>query len=772
MAPASHIVGYSRIGAKRELKFAQEAYWNKKTSAADLEKTGKELRLALWKQLKDQGLDLIPSNTFTFYDHVLDVTCMVGALPERYGWTNGEVDLDTFFAMARGNAQQPAMEMTKWFDTNYHYIVPELAPTTKFALSSTKAIREYLEAREIGIDTLPVLVGPVTYLLLSKASKDAPKAFDRLSLLPALLKVYQEVASELQKAGAQWIQFDEPILVTDVDAPVLDALKTAYAAIGAALAGGKTQILIETYFDSVNENAFQTLVNIPEVSAVGIDLQQKPRNLETLRKHGLPAGKTLFAGVVDGRNVWANDLNASLEVLQELEAKIGKGNVVVSTSCSLLHTPVDLDEETALDAELRSWLAFAKQKVSEVVVLSDALAGNKDVQKFGDNGKVLAGRRASERVVNENVRKAVSALTENDGRRATPVKERLAAQQAVLKLPLLPTTTIGSFPQTPEIRRVRREVKSGKISEADYTTAIKAEIEKVIRLQEELGLDVLVHGEPERNDMVEYFGEQLRGFAFTLNGWVQSYGSRCVKPPIIFGDVSRPSAMTSAWSAYAQSLTSAPVKGMLTGPVTVLNWSFVRDDQPRSETCLQLALAIRDEVLDLERAGITIIQIDEAALREKLPLHRSEWQTYLDWSVGSFRITASGVKDTTQIHTHMCYSQFNDIMPAIVAMDADVISIESSRSDERLLAVFHSGGVKYPAGIGPGVYDIHSPRVPDNAEISARARKMLEVLDANQLWVNPDCGLKTRKYDEVVPALASMVTAAKEVRAELAAKSA
>ncbi|KAK9155005.1 hypothetical protein Sjap_002485 [Stephania japonica] len=761
---ASHIVGYPRMGPKRELKFALESFWDGKSSAADLEKVSADLRSSIWKQMADAGIKYIPSNTFSYYDQVLDTTALLGAVPSRYNWTGGEIGFDTYFSMARGNSSVPAMEMTKWFDTNYHFIVPELGPDTKFSYASHKAVNEYKEAKALGIDTVPVLVGPVSYLLLSKHAKGVDKSFSLLSLLGSVLPVYKQVIAELKAAGASWIQFDEPTLVLDLDSHQLQAFTAAYSELESTLSG--VNAVIETYFADIPAEAFKTLTALKGVTGFGFDLVRGAKTIDLI-KSGFPSGKYLFAGVVDGRNIWANDLSASVSTLGALEGIVGKDKLVVSTSCSLLHTAVDLINETKLDSEIKSWLAFAAQKVVEVNALAKALAGQKDEEFFSANAAAQASRKSSPRVTNAAVQKAASALKGSDHRRATNVSARLDAQQKKLNLPILPTTTIGSFPQTIELRRVRREYKAKKISEDEYVKAIKEEISKVVKIQEELDIDVLVHGEPERNDMVEYFGEQLSGFAFTVNGWVQSYGSRCVKPPIIYGDVSRPVAMTVFWSSFAQSLTARPMKGMLTGPVTILNWSFVRNDQPRHETCYQIALAIKDEVEDLEKAGINVIQIDEAALREGLPLRKSDQAFYLDWAVHSFRITNVGVKDTTQIHTHMCYSNFNDIIHSIIDMDADVITIENSRSDEKLLSVFREG-VKYGAGIGPGVYDIHSPRIPSTEEIADRINKMLAVLETNILWVNPDCGLKTRKYTEVKPALTNMVAAAKLLRTELA----
>ncbi|KAJ0966368.1 hypothetical protein J5N97_027506 [Dioscorea zingiberensis] len=761
---AGHIVGYPRMGPKRELKFALESFWDGKSTAEDLQKVAADLRASIWKQMADAGIKYIPSNSFSYYDQVLDTTAMLGAVPPRYGWKGGEIGFDTYFSMARGNASLPAMEMTKWFDTNYHYIVPELGPDTNFSYSSHKAVSEYKEAKALGIETMPVLIGPVSYLLLSKPAKGVEKSFSPLSLLGKVLAVYKEVLAELKAAGAIRIQFDEPTLVMDLGSHQLQAFTDAYSELESSFSG--LYVLIQTYFADVPEAAYKTITSLNCFTGFGFDLVRGTKTIDLI-KSGFPSGKYLVAGVVDGRNIWANDLASSLSTLEGLEAIVGKGKLVVSTSCSLMHTAVDLVNETKLDDEIKSWLAFAAQKVVEVNALARALAGDKDVAFFSANAAAQASRKSSPRVTNQEVQQAAAALKGSDHRRVTTVSARLDAQQKKLNLPILPTTTIGSFPQTMDLRRVRREYKANKISEEEYVKAIKEEINKVVKLQEELDIDVLVHGEPERNDMVEYFGEQLSGFAFTSNGWVQSYGSRCVKPPIIYGDVSRPKAMTVFWSSMAQSMTSRPMKGMLTGPVTILNWSFVRNDQPRFETCYQIALAIKKEVEDLEAAGIQVIQIDEAALREGLPLRKSEHAFYLDWAVHSFRITNCGVQDTTQIHTHMCYSNFNDIIHSIINMDADVITIENSRSDEKLLSVFREG-VKYGAGIGPGVYDIHSPRIPSTEEIADRINKMLAVLETNILWVNPDCGLKTRKYAEVKPALTNMVAAAKLLRKELA----
>ena len=761
----SHIVGYPRIGQRRELKRATEGYWDGEVSRADLDATASTLRLEAWQRMRDAGVDLIPSNAFSFYDQVLDTTAMVGAVPARYHQAEGEpVDLDTYFAMARGaqtdGLDVTAMEMTKWFDTNYHYIVPELGPDTRFRIASTKPVDEYLEARAAGIETVPVLVGPLTYLLVGKHHEDPD--FDRLSLLPSLLAVYVEVLGRLRDAGARWVQFDEPALVLDRTDAELEALTRAYEAL--ASAAGDTQLIVETYFGDVDE-AFHTLAALP-VAAIGLDLHRGKRNLELLRRHGL-RGKYLVAGLVDGRNVWINDLDASLTLLAELRALVGADRLIVSSSCSLMHAPIELGRENRLDPELRSWLAFANQKVDEVAALATGLDDRDAIADvLAANRGALHSRRVSPRTNDPAVDARVRATTEADYRRPGNVEARRAAQRSVLRLPAFPTTTIGSFPQTPELREARANHNARELDDAGYEAVIESEIERVIRLQEEIGLDVLVHGEPERNDMVEYFGEQLNGFAFTRFGWVQSFGSRYVKPPIVFGDVSRPGPMTVRWSRYAQSLTDRPMKGMLTGPVTILNWSFVRDDQPRAETCRQIALAIRDEVVDLEAANIRVIQIDEPALREGLPLRRKDWTGYLAWAVPCFRLSASGVRDETQIHTHMCYADFNDIIEAISDLDADVISIENSRSDAELLEAFRA--FRYDKEIGPGVYDIHSPRVPPAEEMTAHLEEATAVLDPRLVWVNPDCGLKTRRYDETVPALEHMVAAARAMRGEVA----
>jgi len=749
MTIASNL-GFPPLGAARELKRATEGYWSGKVPLDQLLATGADLRRRHWQLQRDIGVDRIPVNDFSYYDRMLDTCAMVGAVPPRYGWGGGKVELDTYFAMARGSQGKgrdvTAMEMTKWFDTNYHYIVPELERDQVFRLSSHKPVTEFREAKALGIDGTPVLIGPVTFLLLAKAKG---KAFDRLSLLDALLPVYVEVVSELAAAGAMWIQLDEPALALDRTDAERAAFVRAYSQLSKR--AGSARLMLATYFAGLDDNT-STALALP-VHGLHVDLVRAPGQLDKLLT-AWPKGRVLSAGVIDGRNVWRADLEKQRALLDRAIAKVGADNLWVAPSCSLLHTPFDLELETRLDPELKGWLAFAKQKLQEVV----ALARN-DGAAIGASKRAADTRRVSKRINNAAVQRRAAAVTEKDRVRGARYAARRKTQ---VDLPAFPTTTIGSFPQTTEVRAARRKLNDKQLTAEDYDRFIESQIGKTIRLQEEIGLDVLVHGEFERNDMVEYFGEQLAGFAFTEHGWVQSYGTRYVKPPIIFGDVSRPSAMTVRWSRYAQSLTKRPVKGMLTGPVTILQWSFVRDDQPRSETAKQLALAIRDEVVDLEGAGIRVIQIDEPALREGLPLRRSDWASYLEWAVDAFRLATAGVRDATQIHTHMCYSEFNDVLRVIERMDADVISIENARSGSELLEGFEQ--YKYPNEIGPGVYDIHSPRVPSTDEISTALKRMRRVLDDAQIWVNPDCGLKTRGWDETLAALRNMVEAAKEMR--------
>lgn len=757
-----HNLGFPRIGAKRELKFALESYWKGESSRAALLATGAQLRQRHWQQ--QAGLDLVPVGDFSFYDQVLDMSFTLGNLPERVRGFHGEV-LDNYFRVARGRSAAgaddhsaccggvAAGEMTKWFDTNYHYIVPEFTAATDFKLDASRLLAQLAEAKAQGVQAKPVIVGPVTYLAIGKAKDDS----DKLALLPRLLVAYAELLETLAAQGVAWVQIDEPLLVTELDADWQHAYNMAYHQLKSC----KVKLLLATYFGPLLENGYLA-ANLP-VAGLHIDaVQGRDDVLPVLNL--LPPHKVLSLGVINGRNIWKTDLNAVLDWLEPLAQRLGE-RLWIAPSCSLLHVPVDMGNEQKLDAEVQSWLAFALQKLEELQVLGMALRAGRAAVKdaLAANQAALTARRVSPRVHNPAVRAAVAKISASLGQREHDYAQRAPKQAALLQLPLYPTTTIGSFPQTAEIRHARSEFKTGRLDEAGYQAAMKKEIERSVREQEALGLDVLVHGEAERNDMVEYFGEQLEGYAFSQFGWVQSYGSRCVKPPILFGDISRPQAMTVEWIRYAQSLTTKPMKGMLTGPVTLLNWSFVRDDQPRSLSCKQLALAIREEVLDLEAAGVRVIQIDEAALREGLPLRRSLWKNYLDWAVESFRITANGVRDATQIHTHMCYSEFNDIIASIAEMDADVITIETSRSDMELLDAFDH--FKYPNEIGPGVYDIHSPNIPTQAHMVQLMRKAAERIPAERLWVNPDCGLKTRQWSEVLPALKHMVGAARELRA-------
>lgn len=753
-------LGFPRIGPRRELKHELESYWAGKTSAAALHAATQGLRAAAWAWQRALGATIIPCGDFSLYDHVLDTSAMLGAVPERYGWTGGEVGLDTYFAMARGAQtaghegcahahDSTAQEMTKWFDTNYHYMVPELYAGQRFALSSTKLLDEFAEAKALGYQTRPVLLGPVTWLTLAKGRDVEP-----LSLLDAVLGVYEDVLWRLSELGAEWVQIDEPCLVLDLDEAQHAALRTAYT----RLAPKAPKLMLTTYFGALDEN----LVLAAELPVHGlhIDLVRAPEQLDAVAT-ALRPNQMLSLGVVDGRNVWRADLEA---ILDRVEPVAAERDLVLAPSCSLLHVPVDLGLETSLDPEITQWLAFAVQKIEELTVLARALNEGRDAvgSELGAARAAANARRTSARIHNPAVEARLDGVDGAMTSRASTFDERKTIQQVRLGLPFYPTTTIGSFPQTGDVRKARAAHLRGEIDDAEYERFLRVETKAAVKWQEEIGLDVLVHGEFERNDMVQYFGEQLSGFAFTRGGWVQSYGSRCVRPPILYGDVSRPQAMTVDWWRYAQSLTDKPMKGMLTGPVTILNWSFVRDDQPREASCRQIALAIRDEVLDLEAAGAKVIQIDEAALREGLPLRQSDWHAYLDWAVECFRLAASGVRDETQIHTHMCYSEFNDILPSIGAMDADVISIETARSQMELLDAFAS--YAYPNQIGPGVYDIHAPRVPAEAEMTRLLALAGERLPAEQLWVNPDCGLKTRKWDEVRPALIAMVAAAQRMR--------
>lgn len=750
----THILGFPRIGVRRELKFAQEQFWRGEIGAEQLQQVGRELRARHWSQQRAAGLSLLTVGDFSWYDHVLSTLATLGALPARFGFEPQALQLADYFACARGNASQTAMEMTKWFDTNYHYQVPEWTPDSRFDGGVDWLFDEIAEAQEFGLPLKAALLGPVSLLYLGKSRV---AGFDRLALLPSLLQAYGRLLARLQSAGVSWVQIDEPILALDLAPQWLAAIEQAYSTLGP-----QARLLLCSYFDDISQHA-QRLTQLP-LAGIHLDLVRAPQQLAAFVSH-LPASMILSAGILDGRNIWRSDLDAARATLAPLQRDLGQ-RLWLSASCSLLHVPVDLKAETTLDAEIKPWLAFAVQKLDELRLLRDALdAPHSVADELQLQRQAILSRRQSARVHSALVKQRQQNIQPQDSQRYSPYPQRAALQQQTLQLPLLPTTTIGSFPQTPHIRQQRAAYKRGEINQLAYLQAMRAEIETAVQKQEQLGLDVLVHGEAERNDMVEYFGELLWGYAFTSNGWVQSYGSRCVKPPIIYGDVYRPEAMTVDWTRYAQSLTSKPMKGMLTGPVTMLQWSFVRDDQPRQTTALQIALALRDEVRDLEKAGISVIQIDEPAFREGLPLKRADWAAYLEWAARAFRLSCGGISDATQIHTHMCYSEFNDIMPAIADMDADVITIETSRSNMELLDAF--GQFAYPNEIGPGVYDIHSPRIPSRDEMLTLLRRALTLIPARRLWVNPDCGLKTRNWAETEAALLQMVEAARLLRAEL-----
>ena len=748
----AHVLGVPRIGPNRELKFAQEAFWRGEIDEASLQAVASGIRQASWQRQHAAGLDFVTVGDFAFYDQMLNHVALLGCAPARFGF-GGTLGLSEYFQLARGNAACHAMEMTKWFDTNYHYLVPELKPDTQFSLGAEWLFDEVAEAHTAGFNAKPVLIGPLTFLHLAK---EKSPGFNRLDLLDRLLPVYGKILARLKAQGVAWVQIDEPILALDLSADWRTAFERAYHHLN----GAGVKLMLASYFGPLRENLLVAM-KLP-VAGVHVDCVRGGDELAQVIDW-LPVTKVLSAGVIDGRNIWKTDLAAVFERFEGLHQRLGD-RLWLAPSCSLLHVPVSLAGETRFDPELKNWLAFADEKIAALTVLKTAFnAGRQAVAvELADNERALASRRSSDRVHDAAVGTRLAALTAMHDTRNQPFAARQTAQRGRFRLPPFPTTTIGSFPQTIEIRSARARFKKGELSEADYTHAMQREIRHAVEKQEALGLDVLVHGEAERNDMVEYFGEQLQGYAFSQNGWVQSYGSRCVKPPIIYGDVSRPQPMTVGWTRYAQSLTDRPMKGMLTGPVTMLQWSFVRDDQPRSTTALQIALAIRDEVNDLEAAGIGIIQIDEPAYREGLPLRKTDWPAYLDWASRAFRISASGVADTTQIHTHMCYSEFNDILPAIASMDADVITIETSRSDMELLRGF--GDFNYPNEMGPGVYDIHSPRVPCEAEMTRLLEKAAQVIPPSNLWVNPDCGLKTRGWPETEAALSNMVAAAKALR--------
>jgi 5-methyltetrahydropteroyltriglutamate--homocysteine methyltransferase len=745
------VLGFPRMGPKRELKKATETFW-KDNSFDALAKQARHIRKENWLLQKKAGIDFIPSNDFSLYDHMLDMAVLLGVIPERYGKVEGLVDTETYFAMARGKQNVTAMEMTKWFDTNYHYIVPEFKKGQSFRLASSKPFDEFKEALALGITTRPVLVGPLTFLMLGKAKDEG---FNVLELLPDLLPVYTQILNELKSLGAKNVQIDEPILVMDLSADVKKAFESAYQ----TLSGSGTKLALTTYFGELEDN-LDLALNLP-VDTLHVDLTRGDSQLSQILK--APGSLTLSLGIIDGRNIWKADLSEAIKIMKDAAATRPSSKIIIASSSSLLHVPLDLELETKMDKELKGWLSFACQKLEEIHMIQKAIKAGPSVKAvLQANKKAVLSRKESKRIHQKSVADRIKTLKAEDAQRKSPFAKRQIAQRKRLRLPLYPTTTIGSFPQTKDIRQARAEFRTGKKTHKDYDAFLKQQTRDVISRQEEIGLDVLVHGEFERTDMVEYFGVMLNGFAFTQFGWVQSYGSRYVKPPIIFGDVSRSKPMTVSWFKYAQALTDRPVKGMLTGPITILQWSFVRDDQPRSQTALQIGLAIRDEVQDLEDAGSAIIQIDEPAIREGLPLRRKHWNTYLKWAVHCFKVASSSVRDETQIHTHMCYSEFNDIIEAIAALDADAISIETSRSQMELLQVFAQ--FHYPNEIGPGVYDIHSPRVPTKEEISELLKKASRVLPAKNIWVNPDCGLKTRDWKETTPSLKNMVETAKQLR--------
>ncbi|WP_275987873.1 5-methyltetrahydropteroyltriglutamate--homocysteine S-methyltransferase [Mycolicibacterium sphagni] len=745
-------LGAPRIGPHRELKRAIEGYWAGRIDKAQLESVAADLRAQTWNQLTAAGLDSIPVNTFSYYDQMLDTAVLLGALPGRY--TDLTHELDRYFAAARGTAEIAPLEMTKWFDTNYHYIVPEIGPSTQFSLNPAKVVAELEEAQELGIAARPVIIGPITFLALSKAVDGAEPPIGRLD---ELIAVYATLLATLANHGAEWVQIDEPVLATDMLDDAADLARHAYNVLGDL--SYRPAIFVATYFGELTD-ALPALAATP-VEAIGIDLVAG--SASTVAVVPELANKTVVAGVVDGRNIWRTDLQSALGTLASLLGSVA--HLAVSTSCSTLHVPYALDAEPDIDAVLRSWLAFGFEKVTEVVALAKGLTQGREAiagEVAASNG-AIASRTSDPRLHNNDVRERLASILAS-GLTRGQAADRRKSQDARLNLPVLPTTTIGSYPQTVEIRKARAALVAGEIDDTEYTNRMKAEVESVIRLQERLGIDVLVHGEPERNDMVQYFAEQLEGFFATANGWVQSYGTRCVRPPILFGDVARPKPMTVDWATYAQSLTDKPVKGMLTGPVTILAWSFVRDDQPLADSANQVALAIRDETVDLEAAGIAIIQVDEPALRELLPLRRKDKDAYLDWAVSAFRLSTSGVADATQIHTHLCYSEFGEVIGAIADLDADVTSVEAARSHMEIVGDLTAAG--FANSIGPGVYDIHSPRVPNTGEIADGLRAALSAVGPERLWVNPDCGLKTRKADEVEAALRNMVEAAKQVRAD------
>ena len=745
-------IGYPRIGPKRELKKALEQFWKGEIKEQDLHAVAKDLRKQNWQTQKDNGVDLISSNDFSFYDQVLDAICLLGAIPKRYKWDGNEVTLKTYFAMARGSQTSeldvPALEMTKWFDTNYHYLVPELSKNQEFKLSSNKPFSEYEEAKQAGFNTKPVILGPLTFLSLSKGIDGS----NTIDLLDKIIPVYKEIIKKFSELGAQWIQIDEPILVKDLDANTVSKIKATLNELKQA--AGSSKILLTTYFEDLNEDV-QKEVFDSNVDAVHLDLVRGSKNQEYVKN----SAKKLSLGLVDGRNVWKANLQEKINFIKNNTS----GDVIISSSCPLLHSPYDLDLEQKVPSEIKRWLSFAKQKLQELNIIKGYINEGSHKTELDQNISDVENRKTSKLIHDDAVKNRIKTIDKSIIDRKLGYAERAKVQKNIFALPKYPTTTIGSFPQTTDVRQARAKFKRGELDEQSYEKFLEEKTIDTIRKQEQIGIDVIVHGEFERNDMVEYFGEQLKGFTFTSSGFVQSYGSRCVKPPIIFGNVSRPHAMTVRWSKFAQEQTKQIVKGMLTGPITILQWSFVRDDQPRKFTAQEIAFAIRDEVEDLEKNGIRMIQIDEPALREGLPLKKKNWKEYLNWSVDCFKISAAVVKNETQIHTHMCYAEFEDIIDSIAALDADVISIETSRSRMELLTTFEK--FKYPNEVGPGVYDIHSPRVPSTEEMKELIQKASKLIDPARIWVNPDCGLKTRGWPETIDALTKMVNAAKELRA-------
>ena len=746
-------IGYPRIGPKRELKVALENFWKSDISEAELQTVAKDLRSKNWQTQKENGVDLISSNDFSFYDQVLDTICLLGAIPKRYKWDGKEVSLKTYFAMARGSQTSeldvPALEMTKWFDTNYHYLVPELSKDQAFILSTNKPFEEFNEAKKYGFNTKPIILGPLSFLLLAKGLD----GFKTINLLDKILPVYKEIIKKLSELGAEWIQIDEPILVKDLDSQVVSQIKNTLNELKKS--SGSSKILVATYFEDLNDEVKNEIFE-SDIDAIHLDLVRGNRNKSYVKN----SKKQLSLGLIDGRNVWKADLKEKIEFIKNNTS----GDIIIASSCPLLHTPYDLDLEQKVPQEIKRWLSFSKQKLQELNIIKNFINNNTHQTELKKNTDDVQDRKTSKLIHDNAVKDRIKIINKSITDRKSSYTLRAKVQKDIFSLPKYPTTTIGSFPQTSDVRQARAKFKRGEIDEKSYDKFLEEKTIDAIRKQEKIGLDVIVHGEFERNDMVEYFGEQLKGFTFTSSGFVQSYGSRCVKPPIIYGNVSRPKPMTVRWSKFAQDQTKQIVKGMLTGPITILQWSFVRDDQPRKNTAQEIAFAIRDEVQDLEKNGIRMIQIDEPALREGLPLKKKDWKEYLEWSVDCFKISSGVVKDETQIHTHMCYAEFEDIINSIAALDADVISIETSRSRMELLTTFEK--FKYPNEVGPGVYDIHSPRVPTKDEMKELIIKASKLIDSKRVWVNPDCGLKTRGWPETTAALEKMVEAAKELRNE------